>query len=167
MSEKIKRIYRSRQNRIILGICGGIGQYFKIDPTLIRILFVLFVFAGGSAILLYIILAFIMPLTPQGQGILIKEPKIKELVSELKQSVCNLALETNKKKMMVSQQNKETTELLIEERKIIGISLIIFGLINILNEFFPSQRFFWRLIWPVTIILIGFFLIQRQKSLNN
>ena len=61
MSEK--RLYRSRESRMLCGVCGGIAEYFNIDPTLIRLLFVLFGLSG-SGILAYIIAAFIIPASP-------------------------------------------------------------------------------------------------------
>ncbi len=55
-----KRLYRSRIQRMLCGVCGGIGEYFNIDPTLIRLVFVLFGCTGGG-ILAYIIAAIIIP----------------------------------------------------------------------------------------------------------
>lgn len=56
-----KRLYRSKTNRVIAGVCGGIGEYFNIDPVLIRILWVLFALAGGSGVFAYIICWIIIP----------------------------------------------------------------------------------------------------------
>lgn len=56
-----KRLYRSRTNRSIAGVCGGLGEYFNVDPTLVRLLFVVFALAGGPGLLAYIILWLIMP----------------------------------------------------------------------------------------------------------
>jgi len=64
MSEPMKRLYRSRDNRWIAGICGGLGEYLNVDPTVVRAAFVLFALAGGSGILAYIILWFIIPEEP-------------------------------------------------------------------------------------------------------
>ena len=58
-----KRLYRSRNSRMLCGVCGGIGEYFNIDPTLIRLLFVLFGCTGGG-IRAYIIAAVIIPDKP-------------------------------------------------------------------------------------------------------
>ena len=55
------RLYRSKRNRIIAGVCGGIGEYFNVDPTFIRLLWVLFTFAYGSGVLAYIIAWIIIP----------------------------------------------------------------------------------------------------------
>jgi phage shock protein C len=68
MSGDYKRLYRSRDERMISGVCGGIAKYFNVDPTLIRLLFVLFAFAGGPGLIAYIILAIIVPEEPAGQA---------------------------------------------------------------------------------------------------
>ena len=53
-----KRLYKSRTNRVLCGVCGGIGEYFGIDPTIVRLLCVLL---GSTGLILYIIAAIIMP----------------------------------------------------------------------------------------------------------
>lgn len=58
-----KRLYRSRENKMLCGVCGGIGEYFNVDATLIRLLFVLFG-CTGSGIVAYIIAAIIIPDRP-------------------------------------------------------------------------------------------------------
>lgn len=56
-----KRLYRSSTNSMICGVCGGIGEYFNIDPVVIRLLWVVFCCLGGSGIIAYIIAAIIIP----------------------------------------------------------------------------------------------------------
>ena len=58
-----KKLYRSKTQRMLCGVCGGIGEYFNIDPTLIRLLFVLFGCTRGG-LLAYIIAAIILPVGP-------------------------------------------------------------------------------------------------------
>ena len=60
-----KKIYRSRKDRMIAGICAGLGEHFGIDPTWVRLLFVLLFFLGGCSLLIYIILWIIIPLSPE------------------------------------------------------------------------------------------------------
>jgi phage shock protein C len=60
-----KRLYRSRDERIIWGVCGGIAKYFGVDPTLIRLIAVLSLFCALTGILIYIILTIIVPLEPR------------------------------------------------------------------------------------------------------
>jgi phage shock protein PspC (stress-responsive transcriptional regulator) len=59
-----KKLYRSNSERMIGGICGGIAEYFSMDPTIVRIIWILLVFFGGSGILLYILGLIIIPLNP-------------------------------------------------------------------------------------------------------
>ena len=56
-----KRLYRSKKDRMICGVCGGIANYFNIDPTLVRLAFVLIAMGAGAGILAYIIAAIIIP----------------------------------------------------------------------------------------------------------
>ncbi len=56
-----KKLLRSVDNRMVCGVCGGIGNYFNIDPTLIRLVWVLASVVGGSGLLVYIIAAIIIP----------------------------------------------------------------------------------------------------------
>lgn len=57
----MKKLTKSRRDNKIAGVCGGLGVYFGIDSTIIRVLFVIFAFMGGSAILAYLIMACIIP----------------------------------------------------------------------------------------------------------
>lgn len=60
-----KKLYRSRTDKKIAGICGGLAQYFDVDPVIVRLCWVLFTLLGGAGIILYIIAWFIIPVEPQ------------------------------------------------------------------------------------------------------
>uniref|UniRef100_A0A7V3YFC8 PspC domain-containing protein n=1 Tax=Candidatus Caldatribacterium californiense TaxID=1454726 RepID=A0A7V3YFC8_9BACT len=62
-----KRLYRSRRERILGGVCGGIAEYFGLDPSLVRIVAVLLILVGGGAILAYIIAWILIPEEPRGE----------------------------------------------------------------------------------------------------
>jgi phage shock protein C len=59
-----RRLYRCRQDRLLAGVAGGMAEYLEVDPTVVRVLWILSAFLGGFTILLYLILVFIMPLEP-------------------------------------------------------------------------------------------------------
>ncbi len=60
-----KRLYRSRTQRVIAGVCGGIAEYFNIDPTFIRLLFVaLFFLAFGASLIVYAVFWVVVPKAP-------------------------------------------------------------------------------------------------------
>lgn len=62
-----KRLYRSRTNRVVWGVCGGLGRYFNIDVTLVRILFIISIFLGFTGVLFYLVFAVITPVEPPEQ----------------------------------------------------------------------------------------------------
>lgn len=57
-----KKLVRSRNDRMIVGVCGGLAEYFQIDPVLVRLAFAIFTLAGGAGPLAYLLLAILMPL---------------------------------------------------------------------------------------------------------
>ncbi|MSQ26200.1 MAG: PspC domain-containing protein [Dehalococcoidia bacterium] len=59
-----KRLYKSKNERVLFGVCGGLGKHFGIDPVLVRVAFIALVFAGGSSIVAYIALAILTPNEP-------------------------------------------------------------------------------------------------------
>jgi len=59
-----KKLYRSRNDRMLAGVCGGLAEYFGVDATIVRILMVLFALAGGPGLILYIVLMLIIPESP-------------------------------------------------------------------------------------------------------
>lgn len=59
-----KKLCKSNQNKMIDGVCGGIAEYFGIDPTVVRLVWALFSLMGGCGILAYIIAAIIIPRNP-------------------------------------------------------------------------------------------------------
>ena len=59
-----RRLYRSKTNRQVAGVCGGLAEHFNVDATLIRVLFVVLAVLGGSGLLLYVAMWIIIPKEP-------------------------------------------------------------------------------------------------------
>jgi len=59
-----RKLYRSTTNRQVAGVCGGLAEYFNLDPTLIRVLFIILAVLGGSGVILYIAMWIIVPKQP-------------------------------------------------------------------------------------------------------
>ncbi|MDP2965535.1 MAG: PspC domain-containing protein [Pelolinea sp.] len=57
----VKRLYRSRDNRMISGVCAGLAEYMDVDPTIVRLLFVLGLFAGGATFWAYLVMMLVVP----------------------------------------------------------------------------------------------------------
>lgn len=102
-----KRLYRDPHNRMIGGVCGGIGRYFDIDPVIIRLIFALFAIFGGAGILVYIVAWMLVPLakTPQ---------QLKEMYSDQPFSIQDMAQsmgeELNELKKRAEKMSRELRE---------------------------------------------------------
>jgi phage shock protein C len=59
-----RKLYRSNTNRMLAGVCGGLAEYFNLDPTLIRVLFIVLAVLGGSGVVLYLAMWIIVPKQP-------------------------------------------------------------------------------------------------------
>jgi phage shock protein C len=69
MTEGAKKLYRSRTERWFAGVCGGLGQYFDVDPTLVRVIFVILSLTFGSGLLIYLVLWLIIPNEPESTSV--------------------------------------------------------------------------------------------------
>lgn len=63
-----KRLYRSNEDRMFAGVCGGIGDYLEVDPTLVRLVFVALTLLGGPGIIIYLVLMFVVPEQPRDKA---------------------------------------------------------------------------------------------------
>jgi phage shock protein C len=89
-----KRLYRSSRDRVLWGVCGGLGRYFNIDPVIVRVIFVLTIFFGGLGIIAYIVMAIVVP----NENSKATEPKdtIKENVHEIKDTTESIGKDIHK-----------------------------------------------------------------------
>src|SRR3972149_730789 len=113
-----KRLYRSRSDRMIWGVCGGLANYFDIDPVIIRLIAVLLVVAGGAGILAYIILAIITPL----ESSVVTEPKdvIKENVEEMKATASQIGQEIRSAFAREGEASADTARSQHRSRNVLG-----------------------------------------------
>ena len=86
MSGETKRLYRSRDERMLAGVCGGLAEYLTTDPTLIRLLFVVFALAGGPGIIAYALFWIVVPLEPQEDQLVptLSDESVEETMEESK-----------------------------------------------------------------------------------
>lgn len=62
-----KRLYRSREERMFAGVCGGIADYLEVDPTIVRLVFVALTLLGGPGLIVYIVLMLVVPERPASE----------------------------------------------------------------------------------------------------
>lgn len=70
-----KRMYKSSTDKQVMGVCGGLGEYLNLDPTLIRVLFLILLFAGSSGFWIYIIMGVVLPYDYQIDGHVQRKPE--------------------------------------------------------------------------------------------
>ncbi len=145
----MKRLYRSRQNRMLGGVCGGIAEYFNIDPVIVRIIAVAFFFMGGSALLAYILGLIIIPNEPF------------DLAAGEKQAHTPGTAPTPAP-VQVARNSNDTMPL------VLGIVLIFIGVIFLLHNIPFFNPFYWRawhfarnFFWPSLLIAFGVYVIAR------
>jgi phage shock protein C len=69
-----KKLYRSQKEKMVAGVCGGLGEYLDLDPTLIRIIWVVITLMGGAGLLAYLIMWIVVPLEPEAGASLTGSP---------------------------------------------------------------------------------------------
>ncbi len=140
-----KRIVRSKANRIIGGVCGGMGDYFGIDPVLIRLLWVGSVLLAGAGILFYLIAWVVIPEE--------KEPKSDQTGSApFTDSSSQARYDVNGSVSYVA----ETSGKAVDSRKgslVIAVLFLFIGLFLLLNRFFPI--FSWKIFIGMLFIFLG------------
>jgi phage shock protein C len=131
---KSKRLYRSQSNKMISGVCGGIAEYFEVDPTLIRLIVVAIALFGGVGLLAYIAAIFIIPNNPD------------DTPSE------------NTSKNLIKDKSLFWGSMLI----IFGLFFLLrqaglfYG--------FEFWRIPWQMVWAAFLIIIGLYLLMNRKK---
>lgn len=145
--EQPKRLTRSTTNKVIAGVCGGLGDYFNVDPTVLRILFVALVVWGGSGVLLYIILWLVIPESGK------ETVPVNERVQQASQEIGARAQDVAKS----LQPNRISGGVLV------GAILIVIGASSVIQTYVPWRIFRWEIFWPIILITFGLALIIKRK----
>jgi phage shock protein C len=149
-----RKLYRSADDRILAGVCGGIAEYFDIDPVLVRIAFVIFSM-GGMGFFAYIILALIIPIKEGGA-------RISQSTSEKAGEFVEEATDKVKEVFHDIGENVKSSERGSRGRNVFGAVIIGIGILALLHEVFPSIWFGWRMVWPLGLVLVGFWIIKSR-----
>ncbi|PNR96723.1 PspC domain-containing protein [Petrotoga sp. 9PWA.NaAc.5.4] len=146
----MKRLYRSRKNKVLAGVCGGIGEYFEIDPVLVRLIWIVFSLLWGFGILLYIIAILVIPLEPKDS-----------VYSENEQQNDNTETEHHKHIQELEDSDRKTILILI------AALLIVVGILIVLSMVISSTFFFRnfvKIVLSVLLIGIGAYLISKSRT---
>lgn len=156
-----KRLYRSRSDRMLEGVCGGLAKYFGMDPTIVRIIAVLSVFVGGLGILAYIIMAIIVPL--EGTKVTTPEETVRENVEEMKETASELGREIRSTFTGEEGESEDVVKARHRRRTLFGIILIVFGVIFMLGSFNLFWWLHWGNLWPLILVAIGVLIILSAR----
>ena len=143
-----KKMYRLRDDRIVAGVCSGLGEYFGVDSTLIRLIFVILTIWGGIGIILYIVCWVLLPEKNM--------PKSEKSEKEEK-AVASNAPKTD------SHNVRQ-----IQGAEVVGLIVLLFGLLFLFRNVFSMFHWFnANYFWPIILIVVGIFLIataERNKG---
>ena len=134
-----RRLYRCRHDRRLAGVAGGVAEFFDLDPTLVRLVWVVSIFFGGIGLFLYIAMAIIVPLEPIS-------------ATDAAAEAATGATEPEGHRHAPRADGRWTT--------IVGLGLILFGAMAFVDRFLPALDVD-HLVVPVGAIAIGALLIAN------
>jgi len=148
----VKRpLYRLPKQGKIAGVCAGLADYFDFDVTLMRVIFVVGIFiTGGAAVLLYIILAIVLPVSNSTIGSakaqIVNDEKVSDKFERLGRDL---------------QSNGSINKM----RNYLGAGLVLFGVWLLLSQLFPQWGIFrWEFVAPTILIIVGILVIIKRSG---
>lgn len=146
------RLYRSRTDSMVAGVCGGLGEYLRIDSTIVRIFFVLLALGSGIGVLLYMVLWLVIPRQGRGEA---GTPETMRMGAE----------EIGERARAMSADVRESILGANPRAGIfVGVALVIVGIVFLLRELNVPWLVWLRfdLWWPVLLIIAGAALLWRR-----
>ncbi len=142
------QLYRSNKDKMLTGVAGGIGEYFAVDSTLVRIIFIAFSLAGGSGIIAYVICSLVIPLNPEHQDFKPDEKPVAQAFYSNSE-----ARNTDKKPSRVTPSQNS-----------LGLIFIIIGIVFLLAnlEVLPFELI--GRLWPLILVLIGWRILMNKNE---
>lgn len=145
-----RKFYRSREGKIIAGVCSGLAKYFDIDPVIMRLIFIVLTVFNGIGLVVYIILALITPYedTPTASP--------KENMDDLANGVKSAAAKIKQENMSGHYDRP---------RIWLGVVVIFIGLAILVNNYAPTPLS-WMIrgmFWPLAVIALGLFLLFKNN----
>jgi phage shock protein C len=158
------RLYRSRDDRMLAGVAGGLAEYWNADPSLIRVIWaLLIIFTGGLAFVVYIVMAIVVPEepdvlptaagpTPEGQALVAGTPPGEGWASPADADAARRAAREAR-----AAARRERGSSAFPAGAILGGFLIILGGFFLVREFLPEIDFDW--FWPLILVGLGIVLV--------
>lgn len=145
------RLERSRANRVISGVCGGIAEYLDIDATFVRVVMVILAFPFGVGTLIYFVLLFLMPNPGEAT------PFVRSAGTEQTTAV-------DPANPVAPAAPRVVDPMLVERRRNgIGLLLVAVGVVFLLGNVGAFRFIDWHYIWPLVIIALGVYLVAQRS----
>ena len=144
-----KKLYRSNKDKMLGGVAGGLAEYFDMDPTLVRVIFIITLFLGGTGVLAYIILWILVP----------EEPLV------FPQAMNTGASPDPNAPPDISTPPYFPPEPPVKKRNgpaIAGMALIVIGSLFLMDNIFPD--FCFEDYWPLILVAIGLGLLMSARK---
>jgi phage shock protein C len=148
---QVVKLYRSERDRLLGGVAGGLADFFDVDSTLVRIIFVLLTIFGGSGLVIYLILWVIIPTESSAENVFTKEFMHKN-IDEIKDTTKNFAYEFRN-----ATKNKERNS-----RNFAGLIIIVLGAFFLLQNLGLLRNL--NHLWPIILIIVGFALLMKKNQ---
>ena len=148
----MRRLRKSDRDRVLFGVSGGLGEYFEVDPVLVRVGFIAVCFAGGIGFVLYVALALVMPRADAPEG------TSTEAVKDNVEHIADEAAEAGRR--LGSAMGQADTE---RRRNGMGILLIVVGVLLLLGNLGLFFWWRWDIFLPVLFVAIGLLMIARRS----
>lgn len=145
---KFQGLYRSETNKVIAGVAGGLGEYFDIEPTIIRILFVLMAVFGGSGLIIYLALWLIIPS---------KSGNPKDSKEAIRSNIDDMKSTTESIAHNLTNPGKENSRFWW------AMIIIVLGFFFLMNNYGLLDSFELDKLWPLILIIFGLAIILRKR----
>lgn len=152
--QKTSSLYRDRSDTMVGGVAGGLGKYLNLDPTIIRIIFIILALFGGGGVLLYLILWIAIPLEP------INYFEDNQYQSNMENAANGNAQQAGDSRQPAPQNNKPPSD----GNLIAGVILIAIGGIFLINRFLDID---FGDLWPFILLAAGLVLVIRGFTRFN
>ena len=151
------KLRRSSTDKMVFGVAGGLADYFAIDPVFARLGFVILSLAGGSGILIYVVLAIIMP--PADATATTTDDEVQENIDRLGSEAAALGERMAASLRTATEQHAASRQA---RHVLVGVVLLLLGTIFLLENLGIFSWFRWSVFWPLVLIILGIALLTGR-----
>lgn len=159
MTKTEKRLVRTSKNKMLGGVAAGLGNYFDLDPNIIRFLFIILTVFGGSGVLMYLLLWLLLPSdTSDTAG---GRDTMRENIGQMKATVQGFAEDIKKE---VAPEKTAEQEGKGKSQGYLGMVLVALGIGFLLINLGLLDMYVVRRFWPVLLVFLGVSLLSRNEN---